>query len=255
MGGQKKHLKYFLDQITESSDYFDKWLYPKVSDILEFDGEPIKKSLYCDIYSAFEKYNQTKRNNTSLIVHNCIGCNFEEGALAINYFLETNKNCTNVQYYLNLYSFLFYAQAERLAVIYKEIGFTNNKSDFDWEAFPNLQLIKYWANFFKHPKSYMFLHHPLYFLETDPHKPNFNISPIIDNNFVKQFYRAGSDNNQLRQILENKENATVFFPDLIEMTKTLCEEFEKIIGVISSDKSALERLDGYTTVDSGLFVE
>lgn len=252
MSDDKKHKEFFLGQISKCADYFDKWLYPEKSSVLEFDGEPLDKSLYCKLYDTFLDYNQKKRNDHSLIVHNCIGCNFEEGARAIHYFLLTNRECTNVQYYLNLYSFLFYAQAERIGVIYKELGYCTNKGDFDWAQFQNLQKIKYWANFFKHPKAYMFLHHPDFFLETDPRKPNFLISHVIDSEFVKNFYRPGADNQQLRYFLENKKSVKVFFPDLIDFTKTLCDEFEKIISTISTKSSFIEKLNEYTTVDSRL---
>lgn len=256
MDTERENLKFFLSQTLECYDYFDKWLYPKESEILEFDGIPLKKSLYCDLFDTFLKHNQEKHQDPEIIAHNCIGCNFEEGARTIHYFLKTNKECLSVQYYLNLYSLLFYTHSERLAVIYKEIGFTQkNKTEFDWAAFPNLKMIKYWANFFKHPKAYMFLHHPDFYIDSDPEKPNFIITQVIDNNFVKEFYRAGADNNALRKLLENKENVKIFFPDLIETTKKLCKEFESIISVINSDKNFIDQLNHYTTIEPSLTID
>ncbi len=247
---ERNQLQYFLKQATESADYFSKWFERYDSEILDDQNSPLKKSLFWDIHDAFLKHNQSKTENPDTYAHNCIGCNLEEGARAINYFLQTNKECFNVQYYLNIYSFLFYAQAERLAVIYKEIGFVNGYSEFDWEKFPNLQLIKYWANFFKHPKAYMFLHHPEYYIVSDPEKPNFLITLIIDNRFVDRFYQGKKHNTELRELLENKDKVKIFFPDLVETTKTLCEEFEKIIGTITSDSDIIEKLNAYTTIET-----
>jgi hypothetical protein len=36
---------------------------------------------------------------------------------------------------------------------------------------------------FKYPKAYVFLHHPSYFLENDPSKPNFLVKGEINNQF------------------------------------------------------------------------
>jgi hypothetical protein len=239
------HLQYFLNQTVEIAEYFENWLYPNQNDTSETD---YKRSTYCDLYDVFSEAYQQKSGNSETISHNCIGCNFEEGADTINFFLQTNKNCKNIQYYLNLYSFLFYAQSERLAVIYKEVGYMTEKGEFNWSSFPNLQAIKYWANFFKHPKAYMFLHHPDFYIKTDPEKPNFKINGIIDDNFVKTFYRAGADNELLRKNLANKNNVKVFYPDLVETTKLLCNEFSKIISIIISDPIIIEKLEAYTTI-------
>lgn len=247
---EKKHRHHFLEQAKESADYFSKWFDCYDNEILDDQNLPLKKSLFCDIHDAFLKYNQNKIANPDSYAHNCIGCNLEEGARAINYFLHSNTNCLNLQYYLNIYSFLFYAQAERLAVIYKEIGFTNEKLEFDWEKFPNLRMIKYWANFFKHPKAYMFLHHPEYYIESDQERPNFLITLVIDNSFVDRFYQGQKRNTELRELLENKDKVKIFFPDLVTTTKTLCNEFSKIIEVINSDNSIIEKLNSYTTIEN-----
>jgi hypothetical protein len=245
MNKENDILEYFHLQISECAEYFNNWLYPKEN--IDEDDKPFEKSVFCKIYDAFADFNSQKGlSDTS---HNCIGCNFEEGARTIDYFLQSNKGCSNIQYYLNLYSFLFYAEAERLAVIYKEIGYTNSKLDFDWERFPNLQLIKYWANFFKHPKAYMFLHHPDYHIDSDPNKPNFMITLVIDNDFVKRFYKAGAKNEELRELLVNKARVKIFFPDLIDTTKILCDEFDKIITALTTNEVIIEKLNDYTTIE------
>lgn len=250
MNEEKEQLKFFIEQTQECADYFSKWFQCYESRILDDQNVPLKKSLYCGIHDAFLKHNQTKTENSESYAHNCIGCNFEEGARAINYFLQTNKECLNVQYYLNIYSFLFYAQAERLAVIYKEIGYINGNSEFDWGQFPNLQVIKYWANFFKHPKAYMFLHHPEYYIETDPERPNLLITLVIDNKFVDKFYQGKRRNGELKLLLGNKDKVKIFFPDLVITTKTLCDEFAKIINTIILDNNIIEKLNAYTIIET-----
>ncbi len=241
-----KYLQYFFNQTVEVADYFENWLYPNQKDA------DIKISTYCTLYDAFSESYQKKIGKPGIIAHNCIGCNLEESARIITFFLQTNKNCRNIQYYLTLYSLLFYTHVERLAVIYKEIGYVTNKGEFNWNNFQNLQAIKYWANFFKHPKAYMFLHHPSFFIVTDPNKPNFMINGVIDDEFVKTFYKAGANNDLLRQKLANKNHVKVFYPDLIKMTQMLCVEFSKIVEVIINDPDIITKLESYTTIESDL---
>lgn len=246
------YFKYFKEQIKESSDYFETWYYRKENQVFISQGKPIKDSLYRDLYDVFSDYSKEKVGNKNEISHNCIGCNFEEGARNILLFFKYNNEVLSQRYFLTLYTLLFYLQAERLAVIYKELGYINSKKEFDWEKFPNLQRIKCWANFFKHPKSYMLLHHPDFFIEGDPYIPNFMVKGIIDEEFVRKFYNGWKYNEDLREVLSNQEDFKIIFPNLLNFTKCLCFEFEKIISVILSDKANIEKLSTFSTIKSKL---
>lgn len=249
----KEQESYFAQQLGLSAEYFDKWLYRRDSKVFELEGKPKKQTFYNDLYDIFSKHHKAQKGKEQEIGHNCIGCNFEEGARNIELLFKYNRNTDSERYFLTLYSLLFYLQAERLAVIYKEIGYTvKGKDEFDWASFPVLQKIKYWANFFKHPKYYMLLHHPMFFIEGDPSTPNFMINGIINNDFIHKFYSGGKHNEDLRTELENKDMYIIIFPNLLEFTKQLCEEFEKIIHVIMNDKTLIEKLASYTTIKSFL---
>jgi hypothetical protein len=247
--------KYFNEQIQHSESYFNKWLYTSESKILTHKGEPIKKTVYCELDDTFSNYHSSKIDNEHGIAHNCLSCNFKEGAKNIELFFEYNKNTNSRRYFLTLYSLMFYLQAERLGVIYKELGFNieyKGESKFNWTAFPKLQRIKYWANFFKHPKYYMLLHHPMFFIEGDPYTPNLIINGIIDDAFIHKFYSGGKSNKDLRAELENKNNFIIIFPNLLNLTIDLCSEFEKIVTLITNDKETIAKLATYTTIKDDL---
>lgn len=243
---------YFKEQVLASSEYFEQWLYKSESKSFILDkGEPIKKSIYCELYDVFSDYHNSIEGNENDIAHNCIGCNLEEGARTIELFFYHNKNTDSKRYFLTLYSLLFYLQAERLAVIYKELGYkVANSDDFEWSAFPVLQRIKYWANFFKHPKSYMLLHHPSFFIEGEPLIPNLMNNGIIEDSFIHKFYKGSKYNYDLRIELENKDSYIIIFPNLLELTMDLCAEFENIKTLILNDKKLVEKLATYTTLKS-----
>lgn len=238
--------KYFSDQTFKVLEYFETWLYsmPPIE-----GGDFDKRSIFCELFDVFHE----REGGTSTLEmphHNCIGCNFDEGCLTILEFLKRFSGSTNMLPYLTIYTLLFYAQAERMGVIYKELGYVS-RDNFDWGAFPNLALIKHWANFFKHPKAYMYLHHPTYHIETDPGRPNFMLNGIIDTQFVQTFYRAGADNKKLAKHFEKGTSYTVFFPDLLELTKNLCQAFQDIIPIIKKIEN-IEVLRKYTVQDWGL---
>ena len=222
---------FFSSQTKQVYEYFNEWLFSNPDNKEE---EESKKSIYCELYDVFHQKEFEVSNDSDKSYHNCIGCNFEEGCLTILDFLKKFSETTNISPYLTIYSLLFYSQAERLAVVYKELGYTSGNS-FDWTRFPTLRTIKHWANFFKHPKAYMFLHHPSYFIETDPEKPNFMINGVIDTAFVENFYRAGADNTMLQQLFENGTKFKIFYPDLLQFTRDLCAEFSAIIPVIKQE--------------------
>ena len=205
---------FFTNQTIQVRDYFEKWLF---SNSDNKDNE-FKKSIYCELFDSFNQKEIEVRNEFEKHYHNCVGCNFEEGCLTILDFLKRFSGTTNVSPYLTIYSLLFYSQAERLAVIYMELGFTNGEK-FDWESFPILRTIKLWANLFKHPKAYMFLHHPDYFIETDPSKPDFMINGVINTDFIDNYYRAAADNKMLYKLFENGTQFKIFYPDLLKFTK------------------------------------
>lgn len=222
---------HFSSQTYKVYEYFNEWLF---SNLDNKNNEESKKTIYCELFDVFHLKEFKATNDSRKNYHNCIGCNLEEGCLTILDFLEKFSKATNVSSYLTIYSLLFYSQAERLAVIYNELGYTIHDG-FDWTRFPTLRSIKHWANFFKHPKAYMFLHHPCYFIESDPNIPNFMINGVIDNSFVEKYYRARADNTMLQQLFENGTKFKIIYPDLLELTIKMCAEFAAIIPVIKEE--------------------
>lgn len=229
----ERETSFFSEQTKQVADFFETWHneFKSRSD----SGE--ERSRYCQLFDAFEEREkrefpeQPAQGETDIMFHNCIGCNFEEGCLNILDFVKTFSGTKNERTYFTIYSLLFYTLAERMAVVYQELGIVNGRN-FDWSRFPVLRKIKHWANFFKHPKAYMFLHHPVYFLENDPERPNFMINGEVDSNFVDSFYRAGADNLELRRLFENQKGWKVIFPALPEFTRELCHEMDVICDFI-----------------------
>ncbi len=240
---------FFSEQTKLAAAYFEQWHHAFKSKT----GDRGERSRYCQLFDVFEDREKRELINAGVkeddipSFHNCLGCNFEEGCMNVLDFLKEFEGTEKTRTYLTVYTLLFYTLAERLAVVYQELGVVNGKQ-FDWQQFPVLRNIKHWANFFKHPKAYMFLHHPGYFLENDPDRPNFMINGEVDTVFVDSFYRAGADNIKLRSLFENKKGWNIIFPDLLQMTKDLCDEVDKACDFVMQP-SNVEVLRTFTLKD------
>lgn len=240
---------YFSEQTLKVADFFENWHNQFKSD----GAGKGERSRYCLLFDTFDERERKDlvgpevEDMDALTFHNCIGCNFEEGCLNVLDFVKQFAGTEKVRTYLTTYSLLFYTLAERLAVVYQELGVVNGQQ-FDWSRYPVLRSIKHWANFFKHPKAYMFLHHPGYFLENDSSRPNFMIEGEVDSSFVDSFYRAGADNKELRRLFENKKGWNVIFPDLLSFTKSLCDEVDRICDFILQPEN-IEKLRAFTFKD------
>jgi hypothetical protein len=243
----EEYFQYFNQQVIESAEYFENWFYLG-KEISETKNQSKSETVYSKLIDALKENHQRRIGENYQYAHNCIGCNLEEGARNILLFFNYNKETLSTRYFLTMYTLVFYLQAERLAVIYKELGYIRKENgEFDWLEFPNLHRIYRWANFFKHPKSYMLLHHPDFFIEGDSYIPNFMVNQIIDDEFVLKYYNGKKNNVELRGKLANQESVKVIFPNLLEFTKNACCEFENIIRVITNENSHLQTLSNFTS--------
>jgi hypothetical protein len=238
----KDEVVYFQKKIKESFDIFDSWLFPSTYQNFTFNDSALKKAVFLD---QLDELN----NDNGVYNHNCIPCNLTDGAGLIYQFLQNNTNCESIRYFVTIYSLLLYLQAERFGVIYKDLeyDYLNKKGnkEFNWKSFPELLLVKRWANFFKHPKSSMFIHHSTFHIEGYPKNPNFMFDGIINSDFIEKYYANENSNSELSEKLLNK-NFKVFFPDLVEFTKLICGESDKLITIINSKKENVEKLKRFS---------
>lgn len=223
---------FFQEQIKESLDLIENKLYLNVDEKTKH-----VRSVFFDELELLSVGENSK-------LHNCVPCNLNYGINLIRYFLKTNLSCQHIKFFLNVYTNLLYQQAERFGVVYSKLGYVGSKNEFDWNRFPKLQIIKYWANFFKHPKSTMFLHHTTFHIESYSDKPNFLFDGVIDCEFVKKYFSGSKLNKELEEKISNKD-FKVFFPDLVVFTNLICDESDEIIAKIKSNDANIEKLKSF----------
>ncbi|MBX2952304.1 MAG: hypothetical protein KF870_07350 [Leadbetterella sp.] len=209
-----------------------------------FDGDP-RVSKFCWLHFWDEEGNS--RN------HNCIACNLADQTSMIRDFLSSYEHIEEIEYGFLQYVLLLYLLDERLRFIYSAVfPGEDNKLKFKKEN-PIFDEIRVWANFFKHPKAFLFTHHPRYSeartFRTTEDKTEFQV--IMDFDFVKKYYHKSSKKDQLEElagILANKRNIVVVIPNLVNFTNRVCESINSIIVTLTYSKEIIERLDSFSAI-------
>lgn len=166
--------------------------------------------------------------------HNCLGCNLADLTNAFDEVLKCLSSCTNLQAAFSTYFMWLNVFVERYNSMLNSLGVPEQFRKREFWIFPQ---IKHWANFQKHPKHFLFVHHaefgcPSIGLNFSNHK----IKPtIIDQKFVSKYYCGENEKENLRKALENKKNVFVAYPDPRELMKYFCAQSQKFTKLIEDN--------------------
>lgn len=164
--------------------------------------------------------------------HACIACNLNDSLEKIHRFLDQNESKEDIEYSFTIYVLLLYLLVEKMHTIFKYIGISYEYVEEKWKV---LIEIRKWANFIKHPKGFLFAHHPEYHFEDEPiSQEHVDWKKIDFANFVEPLYKR-EDPDKFKQTIRqfaNKENLLVIIPCPERIAKELnivCRKFcEKI---------------------------
>lgn len=183
--------------------------------------------------------------------HNCLGCNFADSSILISNYLERHEELTDVQQDVTIYIILLYLLVERIEIVFDIVQLPEVYREKHFKVF---QQVRKWANFIKHPKSFILTHHPTYDFENSEvvYENEFNV--IINDAFVSEFYKGESDpakqkskNKELYVKLRNQKDILVMFPDIAHLTKKICYSYNKFIELITENKIYIDILNDDTT--------
>ncbi len=193
----------------------------------------------CEIHNLYE--DKDKKN------HNCIACNLADATVTINKFLLLRSAFDNIRDFYSTYIILLYLLVERAETIFGIIELHKGYRD---ENFTTFALIRKWANFIKHPKAFMLVHHPEYTFTGSPKivaiKKLENLT-VIDYKFIQTYYSNNNKNGELYEKLENKENVLVVFPEPNYLMIHLSAEIKKVINLLEKNEVYREILNTRAT--------
>jgi hypothetical protein len=124
-----------------------EYLFNLIDNELYIDGEPI----ICQLHSILDK---DKSN------HNCIACNIGFNINLLKEHTKAIKDIENDEYQYCSTILMFYLLVEKLFAIFKSLEEIGIKETGYKSSFKTMRLIWAWANFFKHPKAFMYVHNP-----------------------------------------------------------------------------------------------
>jgi len=180
----------------------------------------------------------------------CIGENFNQLLVRIaEEWFENYRPRDNLDYYFCNYTLLLYLLVERVDQIFDVIN-KDGKSklfrDYHHRNFHTLRRINKWANFFKHPKEFLFTHWPKYFLAAE--KPAVTAGDvIIDYEFIHTHYF--SENCPRPAIIENSNRVYVEVPDLEELTRLFCQDMNTFFDFICKNQLIADYLKQRSTIE------
>lgn len=180
--------------------------------------------------------------------HNCIGCNLADTEEHIFNNLKKYRSFNDLREASTTHLLLCYIMVERIDEVFKII---NIPESYRIQYFNAFSIIKKWANFIKHPKAFILVHHPEYLLENDPELPIIKKDSIkIDTDFIKTYYSGSKNNPKLYSLLTNKKDVYVILPELAPLTKSFFEEIRLFINLIRDNSVYRHLLNDKSTFEN-----
>lgn len=180
--------------------------------------------------------------------HNCLGCNFNDATAWVWNHLRNWDRFEDVDEAVGFYLLRLYLLVERIYTILELAGVPEG---YRLQHFGVLQDVHKWANFLKHPNSFMLVHHPTWAYQ---HQPGFTASDhsiVIDQEFVKEHFSSPRrDNKKLFDLLKNKKDVAVLFPDPLHLTKRFCEAMHLFVKKVSMNEQWRDLLARHSTYEN-----
>jgi hypothetical protein len=191
-------------------------------------------TLICSIHDSFPSH------------HSCVACNLHENAKLLERFLLYAEVLPSVNYSFTTLLLLMYLLIERIHV-YLEL--TKIPDSYQAKYFQVFKEIKQWANFLKHPKSFMLALHPQWqykgMSEDFLDKPRKS-TVVIDSAFVKQYYSGDQNNEKLYKLLAQNVDVIVLFPNPVDLMERFTQAQKKFVSMIAENEMVREMLESQT---------
>lgn len=175
---------------------------------------------------------------------NCIGENFNQLIQTVKsgWFEEYKpKGNTIIQFYCYTYIFWLYLFLERIEVILNEIDPDRSYGPINefHRSLKNMNEIRLWANFMKHPKNFIFVHFPQFSFIGKAISKTDN-TKIINTSYLKDHYSSEKQNKP--DELDNNDNVIVQFPKLDDLTLGFCKDLKNFINFLCENKMLRDKL-------------
>lgn len=215
------------EQFKEVLQVFRKELYHK------------QTPTYCRLHNILD----TDESN-----HNCLGCNLADTTDYVKSMLSLTGRLGNFNKSYTAYLLTLYLMVERIEVLFSIMSLPDSYIKKNFKTF---SLIRKWANFIKHPKAFMLVHHPEFTYEGSEKNQQLlkeaHKSKTINYNFLVKYYSGNENNEELFGTLTNKDDILVVFPNPVVLIREFCECCSKFLSVIEKNEIYHEILKDSST--------
>lgn len=183
--------------------------------------------------------------------HNCVACNLNVQNKLIERYLFGFKSFIDLHLVSANFIMLLYLMVERYQTYFTMIELPEAYRKRYFNVF---QKVVQWANFLKHPKSFMLSVHAGYFIENHimPKSPLPSEEQkkvvVIDGQFAKEYYSGANNNPKLYRLMKKQENVHVIFPDPINLIKEFVIAQKKFVELIAQNEIIRDLLNDEATV-------
>lgn len=213
-------------EFKKAAHYFDTSLFDKP-----------QYSKFCYIHKHLE---------TGKKDHNCLGCNLNNVLMFTQVQIQQAVKMDNIEHIYFQVIIALYLAVERMDTILNIINLNKTYRD---THFKTIQRIRKWANFIKHPKAFMFCHHPVFTFNGCSFNSTIrkDFSQIIDESFILAYYSNNDDNDKLFQTIENKEKVLVVFPNITKIIEGFVKEANHFVSIVENNEVYREILTTKST--------
>lgn len=176
--------------------------------------------------------------------HNCLGCNLADLTNAFDSVLKGLTSCEDLQAAFSTYFMWLNVFVERYNFLLDRLGVPEGHRS---KEFPCFATIKHWANFQKHPKAFLFVHHPEYGCSAAGIDVRDSGSIVVDQSFVDHYYCGGKHNEKLFNQLKNATQVAVDYPDPTKLIIDFCAQTTKFMDLVKANPEYQRRLADVTT--------
>lgn len=183
--------------------------------------------------------------------HNCVACNLNTQNKLIERYLLGYKSFVDLHLVSTNFIMLLYLLVERYQTYFKIIELPES---YRIRYFSVFQQVVHWANFLKHPKSFMLSHHAGFYIENHIMPSSTLLSEVlkslvvIDNKFTKEYYSGDKNNNKLYNLMKKKENIHVIFPDPVQLIKEFVIAQKTFVEMIAQNEIIRDVLNNEATI-------
>lgn len=201
-------------------------------------------------YSQFCTLHKELESNE--LDHNCLGCNLNDICIYTRFQLEQSLSMDSVKNSYTQIIIALYLLVERIDTILNLIKLDD---EYREENFKTLKKIRKWANFIKHPKAFILVHHPVSTFVGCKYnqaiKDQFEVK--ITNSFINEFYSNDDRNKKLFDTIQNKDKVLVIYPNIIELIESFVKEMATFNQLIRKNEIYRSKLTKMTTFNDYWF--